>query len=121
MAAWYESVVLIGGLPAAGVLAGIGYGMIYLLFVVAVVAAAAGRARSVLGTVLISIFVLLLMPIVGLVRAVGEWLPNHLVGALTAIPDGASAAGYWKATIVTLLATPAALWFAIRWSAAREL
>lgn len=121
LAAWYESVVLIGGLPTGGVLAGIGYGVLYLLFVVAVVAAAAGRARSVLGTVLVSIFVLLLMPIVGIFDAVGDWLPNHLVSALTAIPDGASASEYWKAAVVTVMAGAAALWLSVRWATGREL
>jgi ABC-2 type transport system permease protein len=121
LAAWYESVVLIGGLPTGGVLAGIAYGVLYLLFVVAVVAAAAGRARSVLGTVLVSIFVLLLLPIVGIVDAVGDWLPNHLVNALTAIPDGAPAREYLKAAVVTVIAGTAALWLAVRWATAREL
>ena len=121
LAAWYETVVLIGALPAAGVLAGIAYGALYLLFVVAVVAASAGLARSVLGTVLISILVLVLLPILGIVDAVGVWLPSHLVGALTAIPDGASATEYWRAAVVTVLAGAAALWLAVRWTAAREL
>jgi len=121
LAAWYESVVLIGGLPAGAVLAGIGYGVLYLLFVVAVVAAVAGRARSVLGTVLVSILVLVLMPILGIVDAVGHWLPSHLVGALTAIPDGAAATEYLKATFVTAVAGAVAFWLAVRWTTAKEL
>ncbi|HEX6302447.1 MAG TPA: hypothetical protein VF148_18510 [Acidimicrobiia bacterium] len=121
LTAWYESVVLIGALSAAGVFTGIAYGMLYLMFVVAVVAAAAGRARSVLGTILISILVLVLIPIVGIVDAVGEWLPSHLVSALTAIPDGAAATEYLKAAGVTVIATAGALWLAVRWATNREL
>lgn len=121
LAAWYESAVLIGTLPAGAVLGGMAFGALYLLFVVAVVAASAGRARTVLGTVLASILVLVAMPIVGIIDAVGDWLPNHLVGALTAMPDGASAAEYGKATVVTVASTAAALWLAVRWTAAREL
>ncbi len=121
LTAWYESAALIGSLPAAGVLAGITYGVIYLFFVVAVVAGAASRATSVVGTVLISIFVLLLMPIVGLIHAVADWLPSNLASALTAIPDGASAGQYWKATVVSVLASAVAFWLASRWTAAREL
>ena len=121
LAAWYESVVLIGDLPAGGVLTGIAYGVLYLLFVVAVVAAAAGRARSVLGTVLASILVLVLLPIVGIVEAVGVWLPSHLVGALTAIPGGVDATEYLQAAVVTVIASAIALWLAVRWTTAREL
>lgn len=95
--------------------------MLYLLFVLAVVSAVAGRARSVLGTILLSILVLIVMPVVGIVGAIGEWLPNHLVGALTAIPDGASAVEYWKAAFVTVIGATAAFWLAIRWTKAREL
>ncbi len=119
--AWYETVVLIGALPPGRVLAGIVLGMLYLVFVVAVVAAAAGRTRSVLGTVLLSIVVLLLLPIVGIVDVVGEWLPSHLVGALTAIPDGASAAEYLRAVAVTVAGGGAAWMAAVRWARAREL
>jgi ABC-2 type transport system permease protein len=121
LAAWYESVVLIGGLPTGGVLAGIAYGALYLLFVVAVVAAAAGRARSVLGTILISIFVLVLLSIVGIINPIADWLPSHLVNALTAIPEGAPATEYLKAAVVTVIAGAAALWLAVKWAAAREL
>ena len=121
LTAWYETVVLIGALPTGGVLAGIGYGVLYLAFVVMVVAAAGGRAQSVLGTVLASIVVLLVMPIVGIVDAVGTWLPSHLVGALTAIPDGAPASDFLGAAAVTMAAAGAAWYLAVRWASAREL
>lgn len=121
LAAWYESVVLIGSLPAGRVLAGVAYGVIYLLFVVAVVAAAASKARSVLGTVLVSILVLVLMPIVGIVDAIGEWLPNHLATALTAIPEGVAAVDYWRASVVAVIGGATSFWLAVRWMEAREV
>jgi ABC-2 type transport system permease protein len=119
--AWYESVVLLGALPAGSVLAGIAYGVLYLVFAVAVIAAAAGRATSVLGAVLIAVVVLLLLPIVGIVDPIGEWLPSHLVGGLAAIPDGESAAGFLPAAGVTVAATAAAWALAVRTAGAREL
>ncbi len=121
LAAWYETVVLIGSLPVGGTLAGVGYGLLYLALVVAVVAAAGSRARNILGAVLVTIVVLLAMPIVGIVEAVGEWLPSHLVGALAAIPGGTPIVDYLPAATVTLILTGLALFLAVRWSAAREL
>ncbi len=119
--AWYETAVLLGALPMGAVIAGIAYGVVYLVFVVAVVAAAAGRTASVLGTVLTSVVVLLLLPIIGIVDAVGDWLPSHLVGALTAIPDGSGAGGYLRATAVACAGSLGAWLLAVRWTAAREL
>ena len=121
LAAWYETAVLIGSLPVGGTLAGIGFGLLYLALVVAVVAAAAGRARSVLGAVMITVIVLLVMPIIGVIEAIGEWLPSHLVGALAELSAGAAIGEYTGAATVTILAIGLAVWMAVRWSAAREL
>ena len=121
LAAWYETVVLIGRLPVGGTLAGIGYGLLYLALVVAVVAAAGSRAKSILGAVLVTIVVLLVMPIVAIVEAIGEWLPSHLVGALAGIPGGTAINEYLPAAAVTVVLIGLSLWLAVRWSAAREL
>lgn len=121
LAAWYETAVLIGSLPVVETLAGIGYGLLYLALVVAVVAAVAGRAKTVLGAVTITVIVLLVMPIIGAVETVGEWLPSRLVGALPELTAGASIGDYAGAAAVTIAAIGLALWMAVRWSAAREL
>jgi ABC-2 type transport system permease protein len=121
LAAWYETVVLIGSLPVAGTLAGIAYGLLYLALVVALVAAAGSRSKNVLGTVLVTFVVLLIMPIIGIVEAIGRWLPSHLVGALSGIPGGVEINEYLPATGVTLILIGAFLWLAVRWSEAREL
>ncbi len=121
LAAWYETAVLIGGLPAGAMFAGIGFGMLYLAFAVAVVAAAASRTGGVLGAVIVTILVLLGMPLLGLVDVIGRWLPSHLVGALDGIPRGGDSADYLPAAAVTLALIPSLLWLAVRWSRAREL
>jgi len=121
LAAWYETVVLIGSLPVGGTLAGIGYGSLYLALVVAVVAAAGSRSKNVLGAVLVTIVVLLVMPIVGIAEAIGKWLPSHLVGALAGIPSGMGIDDYLPAAFVTVVLIGLSLWLAVRWSAAREL
>ena len=121
LAAWYETVVLIGSLPVGGTLAGIGYGLLYLALVVAVVAAAGSRSKNVLGAVMITIVVLLVMPIVGIVEAIGRWLPSHLVGALSGIPGGVAISDYLPASGITVALIGLSLWLAVRWSATREL
>jgi ABC-2 type transport system permease protein len=121
LAAWYETVVLIGSLPAGGTLAGIGFGLLYLAMVIAVVAAAGSRARNVLGAVMITIVVLLVMPILGIVEAIGRWLPSHLVGALSDIPGGTAVGDYLPGAAVSVIVTGLSLWLSVRWSARREL
>lgn len=121
VAAWYETVVLIGSLPVGGTLAGIAFGLLYLGLVVAVSAAAGSRAKTVLGAVMITILVLLIMPIIGIVEAIGQWLPSYLVGALYRIPGGAEVGEYLRAAGVTVVLTVVMLWLAVRWADAREL
>ena len=121
-AAWYETRVLIGALEVGSVLAGIAFGSLFLVFVVALVAAAAGRSTSVLGTVMVSIVVLLLMPILGVVDAIGRWLPSHLGGALGALTAGSQTVGdYLPATVVTIAATAGLVWLAEVLASRREL
>ena len=121
LAAWYETVMLIGNLPVAGTLAGIGLGLLYLAMVVAVVAAASSRAKNVLGAVMVTIVVLLVMPILGIIEAIGRWLPSHLVGALSGIPGGADVGDFLPAAAVTVIMTGISLWLSVWWSARREL
>lgn len=122
LAAWYETWALIGGLDAGDVLAGLLFGSLFLVFVVALVAAIAGKSSSVLGTVMVAILILLMLPIVGFVDTIGRWLPSHLGGALAAIPAGAeSATDYLPATAVTIVATVGLLTLAVRFAASREL
>jgi len=114
--------VLIGTPDTAGVLAGAAYGAVFLCFVVALVAAVASAAPSVLSTVLISLVILLAMPLVGIVDAVGQWLPTHLAGALASLPGGeTSIADYYGAVALTVAATVVLFEAAVRIAAKREL
>jgi ABC-2 type transport system permease protein len=114
LGAWYESVVLLGALPVGGMLAGIAYGCLYLAFAVAVVALASGITRSLLATVAIAAAVLLTLPVLGFVGPLREWLPSHLVGALTDLAAGGAPREYLRAAGMTLLVTagllPGAAW-----------
>ena len=119
--AWYETAVLIGPLPTGDVLVGIAYGAVYLVFVVALVAAVAGKARTVLGSVLASVVILLVFPLAGVVDEIGRWLPSYLVGALAGVPSGIPPTDYLGSAAVTLATGGLLLWLAARWAAAREV
>ena len=121
LAAWYETVVLIGHVDPPALLAGIAYGWIYLAFSVAVVALCAGVARSVVGIAAIALSVLIALPILGQVGALASWLPSALVGAPVRLVEGASETSFLRAAGVGAVATVAALWAAGRLLARREI
>ncbi|WP_327004426.1 hypothetical protein OHA72_56910 [Dactylosporangium sp. NBC_01737] len=121
LAAWYETEVLLGPLPVARVLAGIGFGAVFLAFAVAAVALATAVVRGVLAASGVTLAVLLSMAIVGGVDGVGRWLPTTLSGALAGIVGGAAPSSYLPATAVTVACTAAALTGAIVLGGRREL
>jgi ABC-2 type transport system permease protein len=119
--AWYETAALIGGIPAGGMIGGSILGVLYLCFAVTVVAAIGARLRSVLGTVGTTVVVLLAMPLLGLVEAVGRFLPSHLVGAQVGLITGESLGDYLGAAAVTVAAGAVLVAVAIRATERREL
>ena len=121
LAAWYETVVLLGSIPAGALAIGWALGSVCLAFAVALVAAAAARAKSVLSTALIAILILLALPLIGIVPDIGEWLPSHLVGALDGMVRGNSFSEYVPSLVVTVASTVAALWASVVWGTRREI
>jgi ABC-2 type transport system permease protein len=122
LAAWYETTLLIGSLPASQVLAGVICGAIYLAFAVAVTTLAASFARSTIATAGIAFMILLVLPILGTVHVVARWLPSALVNAPVDVVSGTHQFGYfWPAFIVAAAASAAALAAATRRLNAREV
>lgn len=121
VAAWILTVALIGSLPVAALLAGGAFGVLYLAFAVAVVAATAGIARSVIGAGGIALVVLIALPILAEIPALEPWLPSALVGAPTAIAEGEAATGFLRSAAVAAVATPALLWLCVRLLGRREV
>ncbi len=121
VAALYESVVLMGSLPIGGWALGTMLGSLYLVFAIAVVAAVAAKAKSVLVTVMITVGVLLALPIVGIAPEIAEWLPSHLIGAIDGLVREAAFSDYLRSIVVTLGLIAGSLWLAVHWAARREL
>jgi hypothetical protein len=121
-AAWIGTALLIDALPVGGMLAGTLYWGVYLAFAVGVVALGAALVRSVIGAAGLTVVVLLAMPLgAEIIGSVKPWMPSTLVGSLTALVDGASAADFLRAATVALLATVACLVSASRLLARREV
>lgn len=110
LAAWYETSLLIGSLPARPVLAGILCGIVYLAFAVALTALAASFVRSTVGATGITLAVLLLIPVAGTYHVISRWLPSALVSAPASLTGGAHQLRYYApALIVTAVASRAIL------------
>lgn len=120
LTAWYETSLLIGGLPAARMLAGWFCGAVYLVFVVAVVAVAASVARTVLGTVGIAIACLLVVPLAGTAPGVHPWLPSSLATAPVDLLGTAALTDYVRSLTVAAVSVVVLLAIATRRLRARE-
>lgn len=119
--AWYETAILIGAPEVPAMLLGMAFFSIYLLFAIALVAFAGSALKNVLPTVIVTLVVLLLMPIVGLLPKLGDWLPSHLVGSLDGLVRGATAGDFAGSAIVASAATLALLYGTMRMLERREL
>ncbi len=110
LAAWYETVLLIGDVAPQAIAIGWLLWALYLAFAVAVVALAAGLARSTIAVSAMSLAFLLGLALVGLIPPIAEWLPSRLVGAPASLAAESTSAGdYTSAALVTAVATAGAL------------
>jgi ABC-2 type transport system permease protein len=121
LAAWYETAVLLGAPPTAAMLAGIGYGAVFLAFAVGLVAFVAELVGGVLAAAGTTLVTLLAMSLVGGATNHGRWLPTGLLGALADLARGASATAYLPALGITVAATAATLAGAVSLAGRRDL
>ena len=119
---WYGTIVLLGVVDAAGVAVGTLFASIYLVFIGAVAAALGARLDSVVTTTVATLAVALALSIAGGIAGVGDWLPSHLLGALTSLTAGSSEAGsYARSSVTALILSAALLVLATRIGRDREL
>lgn len=81
---------------------------LYLCFVVALTGLFASVVRGVPGTALLTIGALILLSIIGLVPAIGPWLPSDLVGSYDALIGGSDFV-YWRAIASVFVLSGAAV------------
>lgn len=108
------TVALLGPLDAGAVLLGTALGALYLGFVVTLTAAVATTTKSVLGTVLATVALLLALPLLTLLPGVDAWVPSELLGAVDALVRGVPASEVLPAAVTTVLAIAGLLVLA-RW------
>jgi ABC-2 type transport system permease protein len=112
LAAWYETVVLLGDLPAGRTIAAIAAGMLFEVFVVAVVCLSAGLSRGFVQIAVTAVALLLSLPLLALLDPLAPWLPSQL-GAMAAELDRShSLFDYIRPAAVTLVFIPLAIRYA---------
>jgi ABC-2 type transport system permease protein len=121
LAAWYETALLLGPLPVGPMLAGLLCQSVYLVFAVAVVAAAASFTRSILGTVGIALAVLVVLSILGSVGVVHDWLPTTLSGATVELLSTTTLSDYLASLLVAVVASGLLCWLSVVRLGRREL
>ncbi len=105
-AAWLETGLVLGPLPAGRMLLGVLVEVVFLAFTVAVVAAAATFGRGTTATAGVALVVLLIaLPLAGIVKPVARWLPSSLMHAPAGLLTGTAPGGYLPAVVVSVLVT----------------
>jgi ABC-2 type transport system permease protein len=122
LAACYETIVLIGPLSAGQVAAGVLCFISYLTFAVAVTAFASSLVRSMIGTVAITLVILLALPVAATIKRISNWLPSNLPGAPPALAGGSQHLSHFAPSIgVAIVAGLALLLLGVRRLGAREI
>ncbi len=119
--AWYETALLLGGLPVLRLLAGLAYGMLFYVYVIALAALAVAWSRSTIGGVLIALALLTVPDILTAIPAVSAWLPTSLGNAPAALVKGSSVVALLRPASVATVVAAMGLWFSLRRLERREI
>jgi len=112
--------LLLGTPPIGDVLLGAGLYVLYLGFVIAVVAVISSFVRSVVVTSILAIAVIIVAGPLTLIPRVGAWLPSKLSGATMALMDGGGFT-YVVPILVTVVVSAGLIWLAIHRLEQREI
>jgi ABC-2 type transport system permease protein len=105
LGAWYETIVLLGDLPVDAMLLGMLFTSLYLAFAVAVAAFASSFARGPLAIVPLAAGLLIVVPLLGLLAPLRDWLPSHLLGSLVGLVVGVPSDVYLRPALVAVVLT----------------
>lgn len=120
-AAWYETAVLLGGVPASRMLLGFAFGALFLTFAVALTAFVAALVRGVLATAGITLVILLGMAVIGGATKAARYLPTALPTAAPGLLGATGPAHYVPALAITAAATAGLIAGAVALTGRREL
>jgi len=118
--AFVLSTLLIGAPDVLATLIGSALITLYIVFAVALVGLMASLMASVPGAALLAVGTLIILGIAGLIPYVGPWLPSYLVGGFDTLIAGGEF-DYWRAILVTIVASSAAVWASIYLMSRREV
>jgi ABC-type transport system involved in multi-copper enzyme maturation permease subunit len=104
LAAWYETTVLFGAVPAVALAVGSALEALWFCFVTSLVVAFASVVRSAGAAVGSAIAVLLALALLGSVAVISSWLPTRLSDSLPDLIHRGSAGDVWHAVIVAAAA-----------------
>jgi ABC-2 type transport system ATP-binding protein len=104
VAAWYETALLLGSVPAGRMLAGIGLQALFFAFAIALTALSAALTRSTIGAAGATLALLLILAIAGAVPAIARYLPTSLAGAMTSLAGDATITSFLPAAAVAVVA-----------------
>jgi ABC-2 type transport system permease protein len=121
LAAWYGTALLLGAVPASGMLAGIVAVWLFLAFAGALTAAFATRFSSVVGPTAATLGIALGLGILGGFGDLGRWMPSSLLTAMSGLAAGEGIGHFLPSAAVTVVATVALLALTARLAGTREL
>jgi ABC-2 type transport system permease protein len=104
LAAWYETAVLFGAVPAVALAAGFALEALWFCFVTSLVLAFASVVRGAGAAVGSAIAVLLALALLGSVSVISSWLPTRLSDSLPDLISPDAAGDIWHAVIVAAAA-----------------
>jgi ABC-2 type transport system permease protein len=121
LAAWYETTVLLGAVPAADLAGGFALETLWFCFVTSLVLGFASVVRSAGAAVGSAIALLLALALLGSVSVISSWLPTRLAASLPDLISPNAAGDIWRAVIVAAAAAVVLVAVAVRRLGWREL
>ncbi len=118
--AFAMSAVLIATPRLGGTIVGSLLIALYLCFAVAVTGFFASLLRSIPGTALLTVAVLIALSLLGLIPAIRPWLPSELVGGFDALIAGEDFE-YWRAVVSAVALSAGAIGFSVYRMQRREV
>jgi ABC-2 type transport system permease protein len=120
LGAWYESTVLLGHVPLAGLAGGFGLETLWLCFAAAVATACASAVRSVLGAAGWALACLLGLVALSNVTVISSWMPTRLASGAAALIVQPAPTALWHPVLTAAATAIALMWLALKRFGRRE-